>query len=322
MKKQSRKLKDNIENLLPGVRKNVLLKRYTTFRVGGPAKYFFKAKTDQDLTKAVIVARKSRIPFFIIGHGSNVLFPDTGFRGLVVKVENDHYKIRENKIYAGAGMLMDTLVRTSINKGLRGLEWAGGLPGTLGGAVRGNAGAFGGETKDSIFEVEFLDNENKIKKVNNKNCFFNYRSSIFKKRNFIILSAVIKLSKGNKKDLWKIARNHIQYRKDYHPLTHPNAGSIFKNYDIKKASKEIKNLFTNVIKTDPFPIIPTALIILKAGLSGKTIGRAQISKKHSNYIINLGGATANDVKKLIKFAKNAIKNKFKINIETEIQIID
>lgn len=320
MKKNLLKSK-KIEDFLPGLEKNVSLKKHTTFKIGGLAKYFIVTNTKDDLVRAVIAARESKTPFFILGHGSNVLMPDRGFKGLIIKNGNKKYKITQNKIYADSGVMMNVLVEKSAKKSLAGLEWAGGLPGTLGGAIRGNAGAFGGEIKNSILEVEFIDNKNIVRKLSNEKCFFGYRSSIFKKKEFIILSATIKLKKGNKKKLLSVVQNHIDYRKKYHPLNYPNAGSMFKNYDFKKASPKVRKIFKDVVKTDPFPIIPVALIILKAKLSGKTIGRAQISKKHSNYIVNLGGATANDVKKLINFAKKNVKQQFDIKLEEEVKIL-
>ena len=298
-----------------------MLKKHTTFRVGGFAEYFFIGKSNNDLVRAVIAARELKIPFFILGDGSNLLVSDSGFQGLVIKARNNQYKIEHQKICADSGVAVSVLVKESVKRGLSGLEWAGGLPGTLGGAIRGNAGAFGGEIKDSVVEVEFLDNQNKVRKFSNKNCAFSYRSSIFKKKSFIILSVIIKFQKGDRNKLSKVAKSHIIYRRTKHPLNYPNAGSIFKNCDFKKAPKAIKKRFLSVVKKDPFPIIPTALVILEAGLSGKRVGNAQISKKHSNYIVNLGGAKASDVKKLIKIVKDTVKNKFNLVLEEEIQII-
>ncbi|OHA76760.1 MAG: UDP-N-acetylenolpyruvoylglucosamine reductase [Candidatus Wildermuthbacteria bacterium RIFCSPLOWO2_12_FULL_40_9] len=318
---QKKKKPKKIENLLPETQRSVLLKKHTTFRVGGFAEYFFIAKNSDDLVRAVIAARELKIPFFILGDGSNLLVSDSGFQGLVIKARNNQYKIEHQKICADSGVAVSVLVKESVKRGLSGLEWAGGLPGTLGGAIRGNAGAFGGEIKDSVVEVEFLDNQNKVRKFSNKNCAFSYRSSIFKKKSFIILSVIIKFQKGDRNKLSKVAKSHIIYRRTKHPLNYPNAGSIFKNCDFKKAPKAIKKRFLSVVKKDPFPIIPTALVILEAGLSGKRVGNAQISKKHSNYIVNLGGAKASDVKKLIKIVKDTVKNKFNLVLEEEIQII-
>lgn len=216
---------------------------------------------------------------------------------------------------------MKDLVNSSVKKGLAGLEWAGGLPGTFGGAVRGNAGAFGGEIKDSILEVEALDSNLKLRKLSNKQCRFSYRSSIFKEKNWIILSVKIKLKKGVKKDLESLANSHIEYRKEKHPLEYPNAGSVFKNVNFRETSPKIQKLFLDKVKKDPFEIIPSAWFIIGAGLVGKKIGRAQISKKHSNYIVNIGKATSKDVLSLISLAKKKIKKIYGVDLETEVQII-
>ena len=207
------------------------------------------------------------------------------------------------------------------------MEWAGGLPGTLGGAVRGNAGAFGGEIKDSIFKVEALDNNLNLRKLSNKQCQFSYRSSIFKKKNWIVLSVTIKLKKGNKKNIISIAQSHIQYRKERHPLEYPNAGSIFKNCDFSKFSKKdhsaiaLRARLSKVVKKDPFDVVPTAYLISEAGLKGTKIGKVQVSKKHPNYMVNLGGAKTRDVLKLIDLVKRRIKKIYNINLEVEVQFV-
>lgn len=324
----------SLEKLLPGVRKNIFLKKYNTFQIGGPAKYFFTAKNKEDIGKILKAAKKLKIPFFILGEGSNILISDKGFKGLVIKIQNIKYEIpctiptsrevrgKQNTfIYAEAGVEMPVLVKETTKRGLSGLEWAGGLPGTFGGAVRGNAGAFGGEIKDSVVEIEFLDGKGKVKRLSKKRCCFSYRSSIFKKNNWIVLSSFLRLKKGNKKTVQSIAKDHIRYRKERHPLEYPNIGSIFKNYDLKKIPRKIRNNFDHVIKIDPFPVVPTAYLISETGLKGLRVGRAEVSRKHPNYIVNLGKASAKDVLKLIYLVKEKVKKKFGIDLEEEIQLI-
>lgn len=307
-----------LKQQLSGVRKDVLLKDHTTFKIGGPAKYFFVAKTSEDIAKAVSAARHLGIPFFILGTGSNVLAPDNGFSGLVVKIQNTRYKILDTKVWAEAGVSMDTLVKETGKLGLTGLEWAGGLPGTVGGAVRGNAGAFGGEVKDSIFQVEALDEKGKRKTFSHAECKFGYRSSIFKEKNLIVLEATLQLRKGDREAIQAVAKDHIRYRKERHPLEYPNAGSIFKNCDVKKVPKELAEALKDVIKMDPFPVIPTAAILARAKLQGLRAGDAQISEKHPNYIVNRGNASAKDVLQLIADVKKRIKKQFGIELEEEI----
>ncbi len=317
------KLFEILKERLPSIKKNILLKKHTTFKIGGPAEYFLITKEKKDLVKGIEIAKKLKLPVFVLGGGSNLLVSDNGFKGLVIKIQSAKWSLKlKNIVTSETGVEMKNLVDFSVKKGLAGLEWAGGLPGTLGGAVRGNAGAFGGEIKDSILQVEALDNNLKFRKLSNKQCQFSYRSSIFKKKNWVVLSATIKFKKGDKKIIQDIAKSHIQYRKEKHPLEYPNAGSVFKNVDFNEIPPKIQKLFLDKVKKDPFPIVPSAWFIIGAGLMGKKIGQAQISKKHSNYMVNLGGAKAKDVLKLIEFVKKAVKKKYGITLEQEIQFLE
>ena len=206
---------------------------------------------------------------------------------------------------------------------MSGLEWAGGLPGTLGGAVYGNAGAFGGEIKDNILEAESFDIESgELRARNNKECGFGYRTSVFKKnKNEIILSAAFQMKKDDSATVAKRTAEKIEYRKVRHPLEYPNVGSIFKNVPLELVPQSVREQCADVIKQDPFPIVPTARLIKLAGLKGKVHGGAMISEKHANFIVNTGGATAADVKFLIDLIKREIKNQFGIELEEEVQII-
>ncbi len=294
-----------MEKYLPTIQKDVSLKDYTTFKVGGPAKYFFVARTKEDLIKAVKVAKKLKLPLFILGGGSKLLVSDKGFEGLVIKIQNSKFKIQnensKGKIFCEAGILLSFLVSVAAKKSFTGLEWAIGIPGTAGGAIYGNAGAFGKSMAEIVKEVEAIDIKNlKIKKLKNKECKFGYRDSIFKrKKNLIILSVNLQLEKGDKKEIKKKIREYLKYRKETQPLNFPSAGSIFKNPSGFSAGE----------------------LIEKCHLKGKRIGNAQISKKHANFILNLGNAKAEDIEKLIKLAKKEVKNKFGIELKEEIQFL-
>ncbi len=316
-----------LKKSLPGIQKNILLKDHTTFQIGGPAKYFLVAQKKEDIIKALTLAKQLNLPVFILGGGSNILASDQGFDGLVIKIQNKKpsLKIQQKAgnffIEAPAGTAVKDLVTFSTNNALQGLEWAGGLPGTFGGAIRGNAGAFGGETKDSIFQVQALDENLNIKIVSNAQCQFSYRNSIFKQKNWIVLSATIKLTKGDKKNLKATAKANADYRTNRHPLNFPNAGSIFKNCDFESFSLSHQKNLLAVVKKDPFPVVPTAYLISEAGLKGTTIGGAKVSEKHPNFIVNVGGAKAKDVLAVIDINKKNIKEKYNVTLEQEVQYL-
>lgn len=313
----------DVKTFLPKAKENILLKNYTTFKIGGPAKYFFVARTKEDIIRAVRVAKKLKMPFFILGEGSNLLISDEGFNGLVIKIQNSRFYFLDSRLllYSGAGVPFATLVRETGKRGLSGLEWAGGLPGSLGGAVRGNAGAFGGEMKDTVLTVEALDKNLRVRKLTVRRCQFGYRTSIFKKHGWIVLAVTMRLKRGNKKEIQAIAQDHIRYRKERGPLEHPNAGSVFKNCDVKKVPIQVQRRFRDVIKTDPFPVVPVAALLAAAGLKGTRVGGAEVSEKHPNFIVNRRNAKARDVVRLMDLMRKRIWKKFHVKLEPEIQLV-
>lgn len=302
-------------------KKNVPLAPYTTFKIGGPAEYFFIAKNVEELVQAIQAAETLKLPVFVFGGGSNLLVSDQGIKGLVIKLDNQQLHISGNEMIIDAGVMMSSVVATSVSNGLSGLEWAGGLPGTFGGAIRGNAGAFGGEMKDSVTEAVALDQNYRLKNFSHKECNFSYRNSIFKEKGYTIISATVALQPGDKKALQAVANSRIAYRNEKHPLEYPSAGSVFKNVPVTDVPAEFQSVFADKIKQDPFPIVPAAWFIIGAGLTGKQVSKAQISAKHSNYIVNLGGAKAQDVLELIEIVKKEVKNKYRIDLEVEIQYV-
>ncbi len=280
--------------------KNVSLKKYTTFKIGGPAKYFFTAETKPDLVNAIRAAKKMNLPFFVLGGGSNLLVSDKGFNGLVIKIQNSKFKIQNSRIFAESGLPLSQLVNFAFKNSLTGLEWAAGIPGTVGGAIFGNAGAFSKSMGDVINSVEvFNTQKNCIQNFKNKDCRFGYRQSVFKKnRNFIILSCTIELQDGDRGEIKEEMRRCLYYRDVYHPKGF-SAGSVFVNPK-GYAAKEL---------------------IETCGLKGKKIGGAQISIKHPNFIINSGGAKTDDVLKLINLIKKTVDKKFKVKLQEEIIVL-
>lgn len=301
----------------------ILLKNHSHYKIGGPARYFFIGKNVDKIIKAIEKARQLKTPIFVLGGGSNTLFDDDGFNGLVLKPNIQFIKRKENLIRVGAGVLTSELVNYSIAESLSGLEWLAGIPGTVGGAIRGNAGAFGGEFKNVVKEVVSLNisaSQPKIVKRDNQGCDFDYRSSIFKKNEGeeIILEAVLELEKGSKKTMSGIIKKNMDYRRQNQPLEYPSIGSVFKNVNLKGVPKNSHKNFEKVIKNDPYPVIPAAYLICEAGLNGVSYGGAMISPKHPNFIVNVLNATSNDVKNLIKLAKKEVKKIFNVELEEEI----
>lgn len=298
--------------------------RYSHYKIGGPARYFFESAQVDELAGAINRVRKEKIPIFVLGGGTNVLFSDQGFPGLILKSNNRRIlSDGDSLLRVGAAASVEDLLDYSIAKNLSGLEWAGGLPGTLGGAIYGNAGCFRGEIKDNVQEIVSLyisGSKQRILKRTRPECNFEYRSSIFKKNKGkeIILEATLVFKKGDKKAIRASIEEKINYRKERQPLEYPNIGSIFKNVNLQKVPQSERERFAAVVKIDPFPVIPTAHLISEAGLKGISCGGAMISAKHPNFIVNALNASAEDVKKLIALVKNKVKEKFSIDLEEEI----
>lgn len=289
--------------------RDVSLKEQINFKLGGNAKYFFVAKTKEKIIEAVKLAREENIPFYILGGGANLLVADEGYNGLVIKIQNSKAtlrgasnKIQNSIITVEAGTLLADMVEAAADASLSGLEWATGIPGEVGGAIYGNAQAFGENMAGIIKEVEAFDaNDLIVKKFNKKECGYSEKTSIFKKnKNLIILSAVLNLEKSSEEEIRKKMEEHFSLRKKKHPLNYPSAGSIF-----------INNL----------PNPPSSYLIEQAGLKGLRVGDAQVSEKHAGFIINLGKATCKDVLDLIAEVQKKVKEKFGISLEQEVQII-
>ncbi len=310
-----------LKETLSTIQFNVSLKNHSTFRIGGKAKYFFVAKTKKDLILAVNIAKKLSLPFYLLGGGSKLLISDKGFDGLIIKVKNSKFKLEGNEIFAEAGVSLEKITKLAAENSLSGLEWAAGIPGTVGGAIRGNAGAWGISMKDIVKEVEVFDvKKQKIVFFNNKDCKFGYRTSVFKENpNLVVLSCKISLKKGNKEKSKQEMKEYIEYRKKHHPLAFPSVGSIFENFT--PSSDKIFELYPEFLQFKKNKEIPAGFLIAECGLVGKRIGDVKISEKHSNFIINVGDGKAEDVKKLIKLAKEKVKERFGIELKEEIQYL-
>lgn len=314
------------------VQENVSLKEHTSFKIGGSARYFLKAGTIEELISGLRQWKEISVDFsesqkriFVLGGGTNLVISENGFPGLVIHPEIKFMEEEGNMIEVGAGEAMSSLVNFCMDNSLSGFEWAGGLPGTVGGAVRGNAGAFGGETKDSVIEVKSVDiNSLEIKIRSLDECRFGYRDSVFKSgegKDEIVVSARFSVSQADADSIRAETDSHIEYRKNRHPLHLPNAGSIFKNVPVEKISSDVLKQFEGHIKNDPFPVLPAAKIISQTDLLGKSIGGAQVSTTHPNFIVNTGSATAEDIKQLIAYEQSVVKEKFGIELEPEVMLV-
>lgn len=281
---------------------NEELSKYSSFMIGGPADYLCKIKNTEEVSQLIQFARKNKIPHFIIGGGSNILFDDKGFRGLILKIETNNIEVNGDEITADAGVKIAQLIKIAIENDLAGLEKWLGLPGTVGGAVRGNAGCNGLETKDILTKALILDPETgKTEELENKDFQFSYRHSKIKDSNKIVLKATFKLKKGSlsPEERKEIMAEIQKFRLTKQPFG-LSSGSFFKNPSSEK---------------------PAGMLIDQAGLKGRSIGNAQISEKHGNFFLNNKGATSEDMKALANLAKREVKAKFGIGLEEEVQII-
>ena len=308
------------------LQKNVPLRKYSNYKIGGPASYFCEFSSRGELLDTLSEFEKidPEGKVFVLGNGTNILFSDAGFDGLILKNNIKFITREKDLITVGSGTLIDELTTFCSQNSLSGLEWAGGLPGTVGGGIRGNAGAFLGEMGDRVHKVESLNLKNfKLKVRGREECNFGYRQSVFKNEGSdeVILSATFKLKKGDQEKIKKETQEKIDYRIDRHPLNLPNIGSTFKNVPVKDVSPEVRSEFEKSIKQDPFPVLPVAKLIIAAGLMGKQVGDAQFSTKHPNFIVNTGNAKAKEVLELVNLAKEEIKSKYDISLEEEIMVV-
>ncbi|AST58328.1 UDP-N-acetylenolpyruvoylglucosamine reductase [Thermoanaerobacterium thermosaccharolyticum] len=279
---------------------NELMSRHTSFRIGGPAEVLVIPQNREELIYVLDIIRNENIPYFILGNGTNVIVSDRGIRGVVIKLTAIRkISVEGEYIVSETGALLSAIANTALDNELTGFEFASGIPGTLGGAVTMNAGAYGTEIKDVIEKVEVIDENGNIYEIKNGNMKFAYRSSAIQLDNLIALKAWIHLKKGNYNDIRAKMDELNGLRKKKQPLEYPSAGSVFKRPEGYYAGKLIQD----------------------AGLQGYTIGGAQVSEKHCGFIINKGDATAEDVINLIRFIQKTVKDRFGVDLHTEVKII-
>lgn len=306
-----------------GFQENISLANHTTFRIGGPARYFLVVKKNEELVAAIKYAQDNSLPFFILGGGSNLLVSDSGFSGLVIKIQNNDIQIEKDgekcKIKCGAGVLFGKVIIETSKLGYSGAEWGFGIPGTIGGAICGNAGRLGQDISRAVESVEVLDEKFNIKTFANQECVFGYRESRFKKTKEIILSASLVFEKKDPAAIEAVLSEAKAVVKHAPPW--PSAGCIFKNYKVQGEADDLLKNHPELKERVREGKLGVGQLIDGCGLKGRQIGGAKIWEGHANYIVNIGGAKAQDVLELIRLAKEAVKNKYGIDLEEEVRYL-
>ncbi len=307
------------------IQKNILLASYTTFKIGGPAKYFSEAKSVDELRELCKWAKEEGVPIFVLGGGSNVLISDKGFDGLVIKIKFADWRIEDAEIFSETGLPLAKLVLESAKKELTGLEWAMGIPGTVGGAINGNAGAFGKSMSETVERVNVFDiSKFESRMFNKEECGFGYRNSIFKgNNNFVILSVVLLLNKGNREEIRTAIKDFTIQRVASNPSGF-SAGCFFRNPGWEEVGNknEIIAKFPELEQFSEKPKISAGFLIENVGMKGKKIGGAMVSEKHANFIINDGGkASAEEIVSLTNLIKEKIRERYGFDLEDEVVII-
>lgn len=314
------------------IKQNVPLAPLTTFKVGGPAKYFAEVINLQEFEEALAFARDKNLKAFVLGGGSNVVISDSGFDGLVIVMKNKECEIKDTEIICGAGLPLSELVRFASDNGLSGLEWAVGIPGNVGGAVRGNAGAYGGSMADVVENVEAMNIDeitnsklqisNKFQIINYQlpNCEFSYRNSIFKQNpNLVIISVELKLKNGEKAEI-EAKMKEVLAARVKKVVKGLSAGSFFMNPVV--SDEKIRNEFKLDTGVEPSgETLPAGWIIEHAGLRGKKIGGAMVSEQHGNFIINTGNATAEDIVMLASIIKQRVRKEYNVQLMEEVSYV-
>ncbi|MFV0344114.1 MAG: UDP-N-acetylmuramate dehydrogenase [Anaerocolumna sp.] len=277
------------------------LAKHTTFKIGGPADFLVLPDHIEQIVNVVKLCIKEQIPYFVMGNGSNLLVSDSGFKGIIIKLDRDFAKVNisGNKVTAQAGILLSKLAAEVANQSFTGFEFASGIPGTLGGAVTMNAGAYGGEINQVITSATVLDAKGNVKTLNKEELKLGYRTSIIQEDDLIVLESTFEFELGNKAEIQAYMDDLNERRRDKQPLEYPSAGSTFKRPEGYFAGK----------------------LIMDSGLRGYQVGEAQVSIKHCGFVINTGSATAKEVRTLIAEVIKVVEDKFGVVLEPEVKLL-
>ena len=290
---------ENLKKLSKTAVKNESMKKHTSFKIGGNADFMVFPENVDEIKNIIALCNKNNTPYLIMGNGSNMLVSDEGIEGVVIKISTQMSKVKitGEKVYAEAGILLSTLSKNVLEESLSGLEFASGIPGTLGGAIVMNAGAYDGEMKDVIEKIGFVDKYGTVHEISRDEARLGYRTSIFSDSDDIILYCVLNLKKGNKAEILDKMNDLNSRRKEKQPLHLPSAGSTFKRPEGYFAGKLIED----------------------CGLKGYSVGGAAVSEKHSGFVVNINNATATDVKNLILDVQKKVYEKFGVKLEREVK---
>lgn len=275
------------------------MNKHTSFKTGGNADIFVKVYSVSEIKSVLKISKDNNIPLFVLGNGTNILVKDEGYRGIVLQIKLEDIQINDNEVIVQSGVKNAVLANKLLENSLAGFEFAAGIPGTIGGAIKMNAGAYGGEIKDVVEQVTYLDYDGNLHTISNLECEFEYRHSKFFNEKAIIISAKFKFEKGNKEEIQNRMNELAAQRKEKQPLEYPNAGSTFKRGE-------------NYI---------TAKLIDDCGLKGYCIGGAGVSEKHAGFIINKNNSTSKDILDLIEYVQTKVKEKTGEDIKLEIEVI-
>lgn len=308
------------------IKENEPLAGQTVFKIGGPARFFAEVESEGDFVSALKAANSLGLPWIILGAGSNILVSDKGFSGMVVRWRGGAVNVSGDEVAAEAPVAMARVVTQAINAGLGGFEWGIGVPGTVGGSVRGNAGCFGGEMKDVVRKIKIFNAAaGEIEERVSAFAEFGYRTSVFKRQpELVILSATLKLKPGDAAASQRLVREYTQSRAKAQDIGSKCAGCIFKNvlWSRKDVNREkLLKKFPELAQFADLPAVSSGFLIDRAGLKGRAVGGAKISERHGNFFINDGNATAEDVLMLIGIAKEHVQRAYGLLLEEEIQYI-
>lgn len=284
------------------VRYDEPLKNHTTFKIGGNCIALIEPREVSDIVETIKICRENSIKFFVIGNGSNLLVPDEGYNGVIIKLKGEFstIKVEGEYLIVNSGAKLSEVYTVAYENSLTGFEFASGIPGTIGGAIYMNAGAYGGEMKDIVESVQVLDLDNfELRELKNEELEFSYRKSIIQRKNYIVTTIKLKLQKGNKEEINAVYEDLRERRNSKQPLNFGSAGSTFKRPEGHFASKLIED----------------------AGLKGYHINDAWVSEKHSGFVVNKGNASYKEVMELIEYVQKVVFEKFEVKLETEVRIL-